>query len=85
MHNRILSQIIFGLIEFWKTLMEKLFLLVLALGGSLGTLLLRYKNEYFLITLTALLLIFFSLSWIFTILSWRKKIAKLETCKEEEI
>ncbi len=49
-------------VEFWKTLMEKLFLLVLALGGSLGTLLLRYKNEYLLITLTALLLIFFSLS-----------------------
>ncbi|RTZ59552.1 MAG: hypothetical protein DSZ31_03720 [Gammaproteobacteria bacterium] len=60
-------------------------MLVLALGGSLGTLLLRYKNEYFLITLTALLLIFFSLSWIFTILSWRKEIAKLEICKEEEI
>jgi len=49
-------------VEFWKPLMEKLFLLVLALGGSLGTLLLKYKNEYLLITLTSLLLIFFSLS-----------------------
>jgi hypothetical protein len=71
-------------VEFWKTLMEKLFLLVLALAGSLGTLLLKYKKEYLLISITALLLFFFSLGWIFTILLWKKEISKLENCVEEE-
>jgi len=71
-------------IDFLKTLFEKLTLILLALGGGLGTLLVKYQNFQWLLLLNSIAFLVILLTWFFVIYLWRKELSKLNSCKEEE-
>jgi hypothetical protein len=71
-------------IDFLKTLFEKLTLILLALGGGFGTLLVKYQYFLSLLLITFITLLVIFLTLIFVIYLWRKELNKLNSCKEEE-
>ena len=71
-------------LEFLKTLFEKLTLILLALGGGLGTLLVKYSNFYWLLLLNSIAFLITFLGWLVIIYLWRKELNKLNSCKEDE-
>ena len=72
-------------IDFLKTLFEKLTLILLALGGGLGTLLVKYQNFQWLLLLNSIAFVIIFLTWLFIIYLWRKELNKLNTCREEKL
>ena len=71
-------------IDFLKTLFEKFTLILLALGGGLGTLLVKYQNFQWLLLLNSTALLVTFLTWFLIIYLWRNELAKLNSCKEKE-
>jgi len=71
-------------IDFLKTLFEKITLILLALGGGLGTLLVKPQKLHGVIVLNLFFLITNFGLWLVIILLWKKEIDKLNSCKEEE-
>jgi len=61
-------------IELFKTLFEKLILLAIALGGGLGTLLIKYPQRVSLLIFTAFLLDLVLISIVVTIRVWYKEV-----------
>jgi len=72
-------------IDFLKTLFEKLTLILLALGGGLGTLLVKYQNFRWLLLLNSTAFVISFLAWLLIIYLWRNELGKLNSCKEEEL
>ena len=71
-------------IDFLKTLLEKLTLMLLALGGGFGTLLVKFQAFTPLKILNFFLLVIVLFLWLLTLRGWWILTYKLDECEEEK-
>ena len=71
-------------IDFFKTLLEKLTLVLLALGGGFGTLLVKFQSFTSIKILSFFLLVIVLFLWLLTLRSWWILTYKLNECEEEK-
>jgi len=70
-------------LDFLKTLFEKLTLILIGLGGGLGTLVVKYPDRHLLTVFTSAIFWVTLTVWGLIIWKWKKEVVKLNRCKED--